>query len=119
MAFATPEQVHRYPRRFTLIFQVLCAALAFVATVRVGRAILQYLWDSQGVPIDQRGPHWSATQPAIGAPSGVPPSAMPMRMAMTRPRKGGGVVNCINALLELRKVSMATPTSASAAPNSQ
>ena len=48
MAFATPEQVHRYPRRFTIFFEVLCTALVLVAVVRWGRAILQYLWDVRG-----------------------------------------------------------------------
>lgn len=48
MAIATPEQVHRYPRRITLIFEILCAALVLVAMVRWGRAVLQYLWDVQG-----------------------------------------------------------------------
>jgi hypothetical protein len=48
MAFATPEQVHRYPRRFTLIFEVLCTALVLVAVINWGRSILQYLWDTRG-----------------------------------------------------------------------
>lgn len=49
MAFATPEQVHRYPRRFKWIFEVLCTVLIVVAVVRWGRAVLQYLWDSRNI----------------------------------------------------------------------
>ncbi len=53
MAIATPEQVHRYPRRITMIFEMLCSALVLVALVRWGRAILQFLWDAdrQGITV--------------------------------------------------------------------
>lgn len=48
MAFVTPEQVHRYPRRLSLIFELLCSALVLVAVMRWGRALLQFLWDQRG-----------------------------------------------------------------------
>ncbi len=42
---------------------------------------------------DQRGPKVSAAQPTMGAPMGVPPTAMARRIAMTRPRMAGSVVS--------------------------
>ncbi len=48
MAIATPEQVHRYPRRFRIIFESLCAALVLIAMIYWGRAILQLAWDLWG-----------------------------------------------------------------------
>src|SRR4051812_3200548 len=50
-------------------------------------------------PRAQRGPRWSATQPTIGAPMGVPPRATATRNAITRPRMAGSVDNCIRLLV--------------------
>jgi len=43
----------------------------------------------------------SATQPTTGAPIGVPPSAMPTRSAITRPRIAGSVESCIRLFVVL------------------
>ena len=45
-------------------------------------------------PSAQRGPNRSATQPTMGAPIGVPPSAMARKIAITRPRIAGSVESC-------------------------
>ena len=70
-------------------------------------------------PSAQRGPNRSATQPTIGAPIGVPPSAMARRIAITRPRMAGSVESCTRLLLELVKVCAETPMTTRARPNSQ
>ena len=70
-------------------------------------------------PSAQRGPKRSATQPTIGAPIGVQPSAMARRIAITRPRIAGSVESCIRLLVELVKVRADTPMTTSATPNSQ
>ena len=89
MAIATPEQVHRYPRRITLIIEVLCAALVLVAMVRWGRALLQFVWDAnrQGITVsivDFADKGWfrafvnwingSATRPRFSEIAGLAPS---------------------------------------------
>src|SRR6202022_2799973 len=70
-------------------------------------------------PNAQRGPNLSATQPTIGAPIGVQPSAIARRIAMTRPRITGSVDNCIRLLVEFEKVKAETPMITRAQPNSQ
>ena len=70
-------------------------------------------------PSAQRGPNRSAIQPTIGAPIGVPPSAMARRIAITRPRMAGSVDSCIRLLLELVMVSADTPMTTRVPPNSQ
>jgi len=54
--------------------------------------------DAAPTPRAQRGPKLSATQPTIGAPIGVPPSPMPMRSAITRPRIAGSSKSCNQAV---------------------
>ena len=70
------------------------------------------------IPRAQRGPKWLATQPTMGAPIGVPPSAMATRRAITLPRIAGSVESCIALLVPLPKVSRAAPmiTRAAAKP---
>jgi len=70
-------------------------------------------------PSAQRGPNRSAIPPTIGAPIGVPPSAMAIRIAITRPRMAGSVASCIRLLLELVMVRADTPMTTSIRPNSQ
>src|SRR3984893_2366153 len=70
-------------------------------------------------PNAQRGPNLSATQPTIGAPIGVQPSAIARRIAMTRPRITGSVDNCIRLLVEFEKVKAETPMITRAQQNSQ
>ena len=55
------------------------------------------------IPSAQRGPKWLATQPTIGAPIGVPPSAMPTRRAITLPRIAGSVESCMMLFVPLRE----------------
>ena len=56
-----------------------------------------------------RGPKWLATQPTIGAPIGVPPSAMPTRRAITLPRIAVSVESCMMLFVPLVKVRPAAP----------
>jgi hypothetical protein len=53
--------------------------------------------NSELVPIlsAQRGRKWLATHPTIGAPIGVPPSAMATRKAITLPRIAGSAEGCM------------------------
>ncbi len=69
------------------------------------------------MPSAQRGPNVSATQPTIGAPSGVPPKARARRMATTRPRMAGSVDSCTRLFVDVVTVCAATPTMISAMPN--
>ena len=68
---------------------------------------------------DQRGPKWLATQPTIGAPIVVPPSATPTRSAITLPRMDGSVESCMMLFVPLVKVRAAAPLTARAAANHQ
>src|SRR5580700_11616930 len=70
-------------------------------------------------PNAQRGPNLSATQPTIGAPIGVQPSAIARRIAITRPRIAGSVESCIRLLVELVNVNADTPMMTSAIPKNQ
>ena len=75
--------------------------------------------DAAPTPSAQRGPNLSAIHPTKGAPIGVPPSAMAMRSAITRPRMDGSVESCIRLLVALVRVKAATPITTRAPANSQ
>ncbi|HEY1016999.1 MAG TPA: hypothetical protein VGE07_30070 [Herpetosiphonaceae bacterium] len=45
MSIATMEQVHRYPRRYRIPFELLSTALALLAMIRFGRDALRYAWE--------------------------------------------------------------------------
>lgn len=64
-----------------------------------------------------RGP--DAERPAGAEMIGVPPSAMPMRSAITRPRMDGAVESCIRLLVALVRVKVATPITTSAPAKSR
>lgn len=75
--------------------------------------------DSAPTPSDHRGPHVSDTQPAMGAPIGVPPRVTASRMAMTLPRMAWSVVSWIRLLAVVVSVCEATPTATRTRANNQ
>src|SRR5450631_2293830 len=88
-----------------------------VTTQRATRAAAKP--DEAPMPSAQRAPKWFATQPTIGAPIGVPPSAIPTRSAITLPRIEGSVESCIMLFVELVNVKAATPITTRAPANHQ
>lgn len=75
--------------------------------------------EAASMPRAQRGPYGPATQPTIGAPIGVLPSAIPTRSAITRPRMAGSVESCIRLFVVLVKVNAATPMTTSSPAKNQ
>jgi hypothetical protein len=71
------------------------------------------------IPSAQRGPKWVATQPTMGAPIGVLPSAVATRRAMTVPLIAGSVESCIVLLVLLPKVRVAATMIMRVAANHQ
>jgi hypothetical protein len=67
----------------------------------------------------ERGRKLSATQPTIGAPIGVPPSAMLTRSAITLPRMAGSVESCIRLFVVFAKVRADAPMMTSAPAKNQ